>query len=630
MAHHHKKHKIHHARKNVTHIKIRSTKTPAEIEYATKPPKIKPKIKWLILGTIIALVASLGLMFEYSYSNSFYPGVSIGGIAVGGKNFNEVLTLFQGQASVLEHNGLEISLSAEKGILEVNIPTSATGLTPDKIVEYFSLGDWRTTIFQAYQFGRTGSVLERAKDQLTLLFKMKKFALPATVRDEALWSLISRESKDFLKETTPANFSITKTGKVTITPEKIGEVIDRKRLITAIQKNLDSFNVSPIYFEVGVKIPNATEAKLQQFLKFAGEVAEAHNLILEFNGYKWKVRNTVLATWLTLDNKNQISIDDKKIESFLEKNVLPVVDNPPRNSRFAMENGILSETSPGKSGNVVDMEKITANINQAILLPQKNDVHIYVETIHVEPKITQKTIDDYMIHDLVGSAKTSFVGSSSDRRHNIEVGVSKLNGMLIAPGEEFSAVLGIGPVTEELGFVKESVIKDHKTVKELGGGLCQIATTLFRMALNAGLPITERTNHSYVVSYYGPGLDATIYGPHPDFRFVNDTDHYLLLQGRVSGSTVTLELYGQKDGRKATISDPILSDHIPAPDTKYELSPDLPLNTQKCSETPHDGLTAEASYRIDYPNGTVREQIFKSVYKPWYRTCLVGTKVTSY
>ena len=122
------------------------------------------------------------------------------------------------------------------------------------------------------------------------------------------------------------------------------------------------------------------------------------------------------------------------------------------------------------------------------------------------PGLPRRRADEHAIKDLVGTARTNFTGSSADRRHNIENGIGKLTGILIAPGEEFSAVAAIGTTSVEEGFVAEYVIKDDKSIKELGGGLCQVATTLFRAVLNTGLPVTERTNHSYVVSYYGPGL----------------------------------------------------------------------------------------------------------------------------
>jgi vancomycin resistance protein YoaR len=251
-------------------------------------------------------------------------------------------------------------------------------------------------------------------------------------------------------------------------------------------------------------------------------------------------------------------------------------------------------------------------------------IDISIETTVEEPKITKETIDKYKIKELVGSAKTNFEGGSLDRQHNIEVGVSKLNGVLLAPGEEFSAVNAIGEVTEEAGFVKEYVISGGKTQKEIGGGLCQLATTLFRLALDSGLPIIERVNHRYVISYYGAGLDATIYGPHPDLRFINDTGNYLLLQGKAQNNEVIFEFYGKKDGRSVKISEPKLSNRIPAPETKNIPTADLPAGKTKCSEIPHSGVTADATYTVTYPNGEISETNFHSVYQPWQKVCLVG------
>ncbi len=147
------------------------------------------------------------------------------------------------------------------------------------------------------------------------------------------------------------------------------------------------------------------------------------------------------------------------------------------------------------------------------------------------------------------------------------------------------------------------------------------------MALNAGLPITERVAHRYVVSYYGPGLDATIYGPHPDVRFINDTGNYLLLQGRVEGTNLILELYGQKDNRQVSISEPVITNRIPAPPTQYIQTTDLAPGEESCSETPRAGMTTDVTYQVAYPSGKVNNQNFHSVYEPWHKICLIGAKI---
>lgn len=232
--------------------------------------------------------------------------------------------------------------------------------------------------------------------------------------------------------------------------------------------------------------------------------------------------------------------------------------------------------------------------------------------------------DDYDLTDLVGTASTSFKGSSADRIKNITIGASKVNGQVVLPGAEFSLVEAIGYVTEEDGYTEEFVIKDGQSVKEFGGGLCQIATTLFRSTLDAGLPVTERKNHSYVVGYYGPGLDATIYGPHPDLRFVNDTGRPLVLEGYVVEDRLVFNFYGKDDGRRVTISEPEITDEINPPPPRYISTSELPPAETFCVENPRKGLTAKVDYTVQSASGESKTQTFKSTYVPWQKVCYIG------
>jgi vancomycin resistance protein YoaR len=128
------------------------------------------------------------------------------------------------------------------------------------------------------------------------------------------------------------------------------------------------------------------------------------------------------------------------------------------------------------------------------------------------------------------------------------------------------------------------------------------------------------------VHYYDPpGLDAAIYGPHPDLRFVNDTGNYLLLQARVEGQKVIMELYGRKDGRTVEISKPLMYNYVPAPAPNYIYTNELYSGQVKCTEMPHDGLTTSVMYTVNYPNGITKERNFKSFYQPWQKVCLIGT-----
>jgi vancomycin resistance protein YoaR len=610
-------------------------------------------MKWLALPIVILiLVVGTGLVFELSYENKFYPGVSIAGIPVGGKTFADVLDHFKNEERVLQEAGLRVNLQSGSTTTEVTIPPFVRGFTPDKVLPYYALENWEKTIREAYEFGRKGSWGQKLREQRAGLVTGIQFSLPPIIYEESVRSLISQELESFLKKPVPAQFALNKKGELYIVPEKVGESIDPDEVLAAVKERVLSLDSTPIRFRATGKTPFATEAKLEPLLPFARALALQANITFRYESRWWRARGGKFSTWLELKDETELSINREKLEGFISEAIRPDLDDPAQNSRFEIRAGTLTEITPGKAGSVIDTGRVEEKVGRAIsdiqesfaltgdlvsamdlissgiqVDPKTGTITIPIEMIVQNPKVTAETVDQYEIKDLVGFSRTSFKGSSEDRKTNIRVGVSSLNGLLIAPGEELSTVNAIGYVTEEAGYVKEYVIKENESVKELGGGLCQIGTTLFRLVLNAGLPVTERVNHRYVVGYYGPGLDATIYGPHPDLRFVNDTGHYLLLQGRIEGTDVVFELYGQKDGRSASTSDPILSDRIPAPETKYVSAPDLPLYTEKCSETPREGMTANVTYRVSFPDGKVREQIFNSVYQPWQKICLIGTKI---
>lgn len=165
---------------------------------------------------------------------------------------------------------------------------------------------------------------------------------------------------------------------------------------------------------------------------------------------------------------------------------------------------------------------------------------------------------------LVAEGTTDFRGSTTSRIHNINRALEQFQGLLIAPGEEFSFVENLGEVDGEHGYLPELVIKYNRTEPEYGGGICQVSSTLFRAAINAGLRITERKNHAYPVSYYRPyGMDATIYIPSPDLRFVNNTPGHILIRAEIVGTKLSFRLYGTDDGREVAVDGPHILESNP-------------------------------------------------------------------
>ncbi|MEK7067544.1 MAG: VanW family protein, partial [Patescibacteria group bacterium] len=246
------------------------------------------------------------------------------------------------------------------------------------------------------------------------------------------------------------------------------------------------------------------------------------------------------------------------------------------------------------------------------------------------PQITTANVNNLGITDLLGKGESDFTGSPPNRIHNIETGANKLNGLLIKPGETFSAIKAIGNVDGENGFLKELVIKEDRTTPEFGGGLCQVGTTLFRAALGSGLPIAERRSHSYRVVYYEPaGTDATIYNPSPDLKFTNNTGNYILIQTKIEGNKLAFEFWGKKDGRESSYTNSVIYNITAPPPVRYIYTTELAIGEKKKVETAHKGADAYFKYTIKYPDerGSI-EKTFTSHYKPWAEVWLIGATST--
>ena len=254
----------------------------------------------------------------------------------------------------------------------------------------------------------------------------------------------------------------------------------------------------------------------------------------------------------------RLSVDDESLKNYLENAQNETRVNP-ENARLAFSEGKVSAFAISKNGYEINTERSLEKIRET-LKENSYAKDIEIETNTLKPEISSTELDKYGIKELIGEGVSNFRGSPKNRIHNIGVGAARFSGVLIKPGEEFSFIKTLGPVDASTGYLPELVIKTDKTVPEYGGGMCQVSTTCFRAALNSGLKITARTNHAYPVQYYNPqGLDATVYIPSPDLRFINDTPAYILIQTRIEGTQLFFDFYGMNDGRETKIVGPFVT-----------------------------------------------------------------------
>ncbi|MDD3301668.1 MAG: VanW family protein, partial [Patescibacteria group bacterium] len=342
--------------------------------------------------------------------------------------------------------------------------------------------------------------------------------------------------------------------------------------------------------------------------------------------YYSTVKKSELISWIKTGNEGAIDFDREKIKAFITKDLSSRFDQEAEEPRFKIVSGRMSFWQSGVEGRKINLEKSAEKIVQEILEKKSTEIDLELEII----PIVSMEEGDIVIKELLGTGHSNFAGSSASRKKNITVGANSVQGLLIKPGEEFSLVKQLGDVSEASGYYPELVIKGNKTVLEFGGGLCQVATTLFRSALATGLPITARQNHSYRVSYYEPaGTDAAVYIPNPDVRFINDTKNYILIQSRISGNDIYFDFWGVKDGRVASSTKPTIFNIVKPAPKKIIVSPDLKPGETKCTESAHNGADAFFDYTVTYADGQVVTKRFKSHYVPWQAVCLVGPTATS-
>lgn len=241
------------------------------------------------------------------------------------------------------------------------------------------------------------------------------------------------------------------------------------------------------------------------------------------------------------------------------------INKEPKNAKIKFNNKsqkieVINSEIDGLDLNIPESSQIIIdNITTKQELPKKINLSYEIK----KADIRSDNLTELGINNLIGEGKSNFHGSTPTRIHNIKTAINKFDGVVISPGEEFSFVKTLGPVDEENGYKEELVIKKGETTKEFGGGICQVSTTTFRAAIYSGLAITSRRNHAYAVHYYDPqGMDAAIYVPSPDLKFVNNTPGNILIQVDINEATndLSFKFYGTNDKRKVEVTGPFITE----------------------------------------------------------------------
>ncbi|MEK7515123.1 MAG: VanW family protein [Patescibacteria group bacterium] len=583
------------------------------------------RILLITCGAGAVLLAATSFILLSLFSDTFLPSTYIGSLPVGGLTLSEAELVLRDRIDAFSAEGVALRVD--------DVRDERIMLSP----ESFAV-DQEATVARAWALGRSGAWYQRLWDRVRALASSRVVAPVVTQDAWALEQDVALVARAIDQPAKDVRLHLQGTKVSILLDTEPGFSIDSERVLAEASSRLYALDSSPVSAVRMTRDPSADPATAQEAKASAERIIRTPLTLRIQDAEDVVISRATLATWIITDYEGSrviASVNDRMVSSFVTS-VASRTNIPAQNAVLVIADGRVTSFTPPRAGLAVQEEDLVrALLAELTARASGTTARAALDVpIHITRPQENELDPAFGITERIGGATTSFKGSPSNRVGNIKNGTKFLSGVIVRPGEEFSTIKTLGVIDNTQGYLPELVIRGDQTIPEFGGGLCQVSTTLFRAVMNAGLPVTARRNHSYRVSYYendgdgkyiGPGLDATIYEPYPDFRFKNDTAHPILLYGFVKGDRITFELYGTADGRLGKIIGPTTLTEVPAGDPIYTDTDTLPKGVVKQVETPHPGGTAIANYVITYADGTEKKQEFTSTYRPWPARFLVGT-----
>jgi vancomycin resistance protein YoaR len=549
----------------------------------------------------------LGLAFAGSPSR-LANGVRIAGVDVGGKTPRQARSILERRADELA----SVPVTFRVGSRTWQLQPRHLGIRVD----------WHAAVDAVRRQGNGFGPL-RGFRRLDLRFFGADVAPPTQVYDVAL--------EDKLNEISAAvnvphrEASIVLRGlKPEVVPSRTGHLLDRHAAAATIVRALASLNREPVGLPIQIDRPKITAGDLR-VAQAQVRTALSASVHLTLGATRWNLRPPRIARVLELpaDGRRDVRIGGAGATSWFAA-LAKRVDRPPADADWAVgKSGI--RVIPDRSGHVLDVHRSAKALLGAALVtaPELRSANLTVESVSADRTTAEARAMD--INGLVASYQT-FYGGEPNRIHNVQLVSHLVDKHVIAPGETFSFNGTTGARTEDKGFLEAPVIINGELKTGLGGGVCQVSTTVFNAAYEAGLPIVSRTNHALYISHYPQGRDATVNYPDTDLKFTNDTGHWILLRTWVGSSSLTVALYGTPVHRRVVSETSPLVVTGPPP-VKRIKDPSLFVGQTVVEESGSSSLKTSNERKVYDADGKLLfDTTFYSSYRGEVKVIRVGTK----
>ncbi len=322
----------------------------------------------------------------------------------------------------------------------------------------------------------------------------------------------------------------------------------------------------------------------------------------------------------------QFQVDEDTIRSIVEEKC--TVYNVEAEDAAVTKTSDGFDITPGTTGIQVNVEESVAVIVDTMSTWDGSEIEIDLVCDVEEPRGTEE--DFALVKDVLGTFTTSFASSGANRTKNVTTGAEKINGTVVYPGETVSVYELTQPYTEENGYATAVAYENGREVDSVGGGICQVSTTMYNAVLNAELEVVERANHSMIVGYVDPSMDAAIAGTYKDLKFKNNTDAPIYIEGYVENKKITFTIYGHEtrdtEHRKVTYESEVLETTTANPSVVYVADSSQPIGYKAVTQSAHTGYKARL-WKIVTVDGVEesREIVNNSTYNASPAYCSVGT-----
>ncbi len=585
-----------------------------------------------ILIVLVALASGMaGTGYQGAHADHIYPGVSsTDGVGLGALTRKEALALLTQRSEVYSKRELRLRY----GRSEWMVSFSALGirLNAEQVAD------------AAYTIGRQGNALRSLADQFEALRIGRAVDVPVlTLHEQQAAMYIDKLAKEIDRPVIDARLVVDNDFGASILTAQVGRKLNVSESVRLLGQAWASAADNTVDLPVGETPPAVVEANLEPTRTALNKML-AGPLTLKFDNRTWTLSQREIANLLPLvalgngTPGKSPELDDDGLVRYVRR-LKQEIDQGPQKARLAFNAGQVRVVREGRPGYELQADEAVAAIesqiasdNRTVLLPVK-----------VSPPAGMSE-DRLAIKELAYSASTSYAGSLAERSFNVELAASKLDGVVVVPGEVFSFNEELGPMTLQAGFKWGWGISQSQgqvvTIPSVAGGICQVSTTLFQAVFWAGYQIEERNWHLYWISRYGQpptglkGLDATVDQANDekgnivsaiDLKFKNTTPFPILIEAKTDGAKLTFSLYSTKPSWVVKVDPPKIEDVVKADATILrEEDPALPPGKEVWIEAAADGFKSTIVRTVLESGKEPRVLRLVSTYKPSRNVLLAG------